>query len=131
MSLIVIDASAMVGALIDRGPAGEWAEELLRAELASPHLLPVEVANTMRRLVRAGELMEAVAALALGDLADLGVDHLPFDHVAERVWELRENLSAYDAWYVATAELLEVPMATLDRRLARSPGPRCAFLTPP
>ena len=66
----------------------------------------------------------------MGDLVRLPIDLHPFEPVAERVWELRESVSAYDAWYVALAEALEVPLATLDVRLARAPGPRCSFVLP-
>ena len=66
----------------------------------------------------------------MGDLARLPIDLYPFEPVAQRVWELRDTVSAYDAWYVALAEALDVPLATLDTRLAKAPGPRCAFLVP-
>jgi len=64
------------------------------------------------------------------DLVDLRVHLFPFEPVADRVWELRGNLSAYDAWYVALAESLETDLITLDRRLAKAPGPRCSFVVP-
>ena len=65
------------------------------------------------------------------DLLDLRIALFPYAPVGPRVWELRGALTAYDAWCVAVAEALEVPLATLDRRLARAPGPRCAFETTP
>jgi len=64
------------------------------------------------------------------DLVDLRVHLFPFEPVADRVWERRGNLSAYDAWYVALAESLETDLITLDRRLAKAPGPRCSFVVP-
>lgn len=126
---VVIDASAVVAALVDSGPDGRWAETLLTSELAAPHLLPVEVANVLRRAVGAGDISEDIASLAHADLLDLRVELVPYDIVAGRAWELRHNLSAYDAWYVAVAELLDVPLATLDQRLVGSPGPTCQFRT--
>lgn len=129
---LVVDASAVTAALMDVGPEGRWAEELLTAEgLAAPHLMPAEVANILRRAVLAGELSSDVAGLAHADLLSLPVSLFPYAPLAERVWELRSNLTAYDACYVALAEVLEAPLATLDARLARATGPRCAFLMPP
>lgn len=127
---IAVDASGVVAALVDDGPEGRWAESLLTSHLAAPHLLPAEVANVMRRSVSAGEISEDVASLAHADLVDLRVELFPYGTVASRIWELRHNLSAYDAWYVAVAELLDAPLATLDRRLVAAPGPRCELLTP-
>jgi len=74
---------------------------------------------------------EAVASLAHADLVALPVELFPYEPFASRVWELRNAVTAYDAWYVALAESLAVPLATLDERLARAPGPRCTFLGPP
>ncbi|MDP8927198.1 MAG: type II toxin-antitoxin system VapC family toxin [Actinomycetota bacterium] len=128
---LIIDATVAVAALVDDGPDGRWAEHrLARAPLAAPHLLPVEAANILRRAALAGDISQDVAALAHADLLDLRVELLPYAPVAERVWELRETVTAYDAWYVALAEALDAPLATLDRRLSRAPGPRCPFLTP-
>jgi predicted nucleic acid-binding protein len=127
---VVVDASAIVAALIDTGPEGHWADELLGVDLAAPHLLPVEVTSVLRRASNAGDISDDVASLAHADLVDLRIELVPYDIVASRVWELRHNLSTYDAWYVAVAELLDAPLATLDRRLASSPGPRCPFRTP-
>lgn len=128
---VVIDASAVVAALVDTGPDGRWAEALLTSDLAAPHLLPVEVANVLRRAASAGEITDDVASLAHADLVDLRVELVPYELVADRVWQLRPNLSAYDAWYVAAAELLDAPLATLDRRLINASGPRCQFRTSP
>lgn len=127
---LVIDASAAVAALVDSGPDGQWAETLLTSDLAAPDLLPVEVANVLRRAVSAGEISDDVASLAHADLLGLRVELVAYDTVAPRIWELRHNLTAYDAWYVAVAELLDAPLATVDQRLVGSPGPRCAFRTP-
>jgi predicted nucleic acid-binding protein len=129
---VVVDPSVVVAALTGKGSAGDWAESLLLdGALSAPALLPVEAANVLRRAVLADELPEALAEEAHADLLDLRIDLFPYAPFGPRVWELRANLTAYDAWYVAVAEGLEVPLATLDLRLARAPGPRCRFLTPP
>lgn len=129
---IVVDAALVVAALVDSGRDGTWAEEILEEDaLAAPHLLPVEVANILRRAVSKRELSNDAASLAHADLLDLGLELFPYAPFAPRVWELRENLTAYDAWYVALAESLDAPLATLDARLGRASGPRCRFKLPP
>jgi predicted nucleic acid-binding protein len=129
---LVVDASVVVAGLTDSGADGRWAESLLAGDsLAAPHLMPVETANILRRAALAGDISADVASLAHTDLSDLRVEFFPYQPCAGRVWELRENVTCYDAWYVAVAELLDVPLATLDGRLASSPGPRCQFLVPP
>jgi predicted nucleic acid-binding protein len=128
----VVDASAVVAALVDAGPEGEWAAaELERDSLAAPHLMPVEAANILRRAALSGELSPDVAALAHVDLVRFRVDLFPYEPSAQRVWELRSNLTTYDAWYVALAEALSAPLITLDRRLAGASGPRCEVRLPP
>ena len=93
--------------------------------------MPVEVANILRRAAVAGEISADVAAMAHTDLLDLRVELFPYGPFAPRVWELRDNFTSYDAWYVALAEFLGTRVATLDLRLARAPGSRCGFETPP
>jgi predicted nucleic acid-binding protein len=128
---LVVDATVVVAALVDSGPAGAWSETVLVSDaLAAPHLMPVEVANILGRAEMAGDVTTEVATLADGDLRRLRVDLLPYEPVAARAWELRFNVTMYDAWYVALAESLDAPLATLDARLGRSPGPRCDFLLP-
>ena len=128
---LVVDASVVVAALIDAGRDGIWAEERLGSDaLAAPHLLPVEVANVLRRSVLAGEVSADSASLAHSDLLDLSLDLFAYGPFADRVWELRSGVSAYDAWYVAVAEWLDAPLATLDRRLSRAQGARCRFVVP-
>lgn len=130
--MIVIDSSVVVAALIDVGPAGRWAESrIVDTRLAAPHLLGVETSNVLRRAVLAGKVPEVVASQAHRDLQLLDVLLYSFLPVADRVWDLRGNLTAYDAWYVALAEALGVPFATLDDRIARSPRIECQVLTPP
>jgi len=127
----VIDASMVVAALIDTGPDGTWAAELLEsAHLAAPHLMPVEVANILRRAAAAGDISPDAASLAHADLQDLTVELFPYHPLAARVWQLRKNLTTYDAWYVALAEALNAPLATLDLRMTRAPGVSCDFEVP-
>ena len=129
---LVVDASMVVAGLTDSGAGGQWAESLLAGQvLTAPHLMPVEVANILRRAAAAGDISADVASLAHSDLLDLRVEFFPYQPCAGRVWELRENVTCYDAWYVAIAELLDAPLATLDDRLANCTGPRCQFLLPP
>ena len=127
---LVIDSSAMAAGLVDSGDAGRWARGLIgRETLLAPHSMPVEVASVLRRLVAAGLLSADQASLAMADLGDLDIGFYSFQSRAERVWELRQNLTAYDAWYIALAEEFDAPLATLDGRLVSAPGPRCRFLT--
>ena len=129
---LVVDASLMVSALVDGGSTGSWAESLLTSEpLSAPHLMPVEAANILRRAAAAGEISADVAAMAHADLLDMRVELFPYGPFAPRVWELRDNLTSYNAWYVALAEFLGSRVATLDLKLARATGPQCGFETPP
>jgi predicted nucleic acid-binding protein len=129
---LVVDASVVVAALVDSGEAGRWAGEVLRSHaLAAPHLMPVEALNTLRRAEAAGRISSDTAALAVADLVDLRAELFPFEPLIERAWQLRGAITAYDAWYVALAEGLDAPLATLDHRLASAPGPVCTFMTPP
>jgi len=129
---LVIDASLVVSALVDTGDTGRWAESLLvSGPLSAPHLMPVEVTNILRRAAAKGEITPDVASMAHTDLLDLRVELFPYAPFAARVWELRDNVTAYDAWYVALAEFLGSDVATLDLRLAQAAGPRCGFRTPP
>lgn len=128
---LVVDASVVVAGLIDTGHLGVWArQELGAAGLVSTHVLPADVTSALRRLVAQGVLDPDVGRTVLDDLVLLPVELYPFLPFQDRVWQMRENVSAYDAWYVALAEAHDVPLATLDRRLAASPGPRCGFRTP-
>jgi predicted nucleic acid-binding protein len=127
----VVDASLLVAALADSGAAGRWAETIVGSgALAAPELALAEATNILRRLELGRELSRVEATAAQRDLLLLEIELFPFAPFAERVWELRRNLTSYDAWYVAMAEELGAPLATLDRRLARSSGPRCRFLLP-
>lgn len=125
----VVDASVVVAALVDGGAAGRWCEERLGSgPLAAPHLLPAEVANILRRAALRGDISADSASLAHADSLDLRIELFPYGLVAERTWELRANLTLYDASYVALAEALDADLVTLDQRLARAPGPACRFV---
>jgi predicted nucleic acid-binding protein len=126
---LVVDASTVVAALVDSGTDGRWAESVLTSDsLAAPHLLTAEASNILRRSALAGAISAEQASLAYSDLLDLRVELFPYAPFATRIWDLRDNVTCYDAWYVALAEALNAPLATLDVRLAKASGPRCRFL---
>jgi len=104
---------------------------IAEGSLTGPELVLVEVTNVLRRLEQTGEISRLEAASAHRDMLRLDLELFAFAPFAARVWELRSNLSSYDAWYVAMAEAFDCPLATLDRRLVRATGPHCDFLTPP
>ena len=128
---MIVDASVVTSALFGDTHVSDWAREVVAAgQVGAPHLMPVEVCQVLRRRVDGGVIASADASAGLSDLLELRVDLYPFEPFAERVWELRDTVSAYDAWYIALAEARGAPLATLDSRLARAPGPRCAFVLP-
>jgi len=128
---VVVDSSVIVAALIDTGAAGTWAEQIIDGRaLCAPELVQVEATNVLRRLERAKKITTAEANGAQADLTQLEIELFPFEPFSSRIWELRHTLTSYDAWYVAVAEELDFPLATLDERLAKAQGSRCEFLTP-
>lgn len=128
---VVCDASAVVAVLLDSGSDGHWAtERLAEAELYAPASLPYECAAVIRRAELSGAIGADQAAQAHADLLDLAVDLWPYDALADRAWQLRANLSSYDAAYVALAEMLRAPLVTLDRRIVGAPGISCAVSSP-
>jgi predicted nucleic acid-binding protein len=128
---VVLDASVLVAALVDSGAHGQWAEDVLAIEsVHAPELVRVESANILRRLERGKQITTPEANAAYDDLIQLEMQLFPFEPFEERVWELRHTVTCYDAWYVAVAEALSLPLATLDGRLRKAKGPRCDFLTP-
>jgi predicted nucleic acid-binding protein len=130
--LVVLDASAAVALLADRGGLGDWVRDAVgRRSIAAPRLMPFEAGNSLRRQQLTGVLDRTSATEAHTTLRALRISHWPHGRLAARAWELRDTVTYYDASYVALAELLDAPLVTLDRRLAQAPGPRCAFLTPP
>lgn len=120
--MVVIDASALVNALLVAGAARE---RLASANLQAPELIDAELLSVLRRLVLAGTLAEPHALQALATSSQLGLRRHPTRFLWPRAWELRTNLSAYDALYVALAEQLDAPLLTADARIARAPGLRC------
>ena len=127
---LVVDSSFVFAAFADKSPQGAWASSQLRLDsVEAPHILAAEVASIFRRDVLAGSISNDSASLMLADVLALPVRLRAFEPFADRVWQLRSNLTPYDAWYVALAEALDAPLATLDQRLIRAPGPRCEFLT--
>ena len=126
--MIVVDASILVTALADDGPDGDRLRDRLRDErLAAPHLVDVEVVSAWRRLAAAGDLDERRAAFAIEDLRSLRLDRVPHAPLIDRCWELRTNLTVYDAAYVALAEAMDAVLVTADARLASSPNARCTI----
>ena len=127
----VVDSSVLVAALIDAGQYGAWAEDILAGgSLHAPELVYVETTNILRRLERARQITTPEANAAQEDLMQLNLELFSFQPFAERIWELRHAVTSYDAWYIALAEVLRLPLATLDKRLSWAKGPTCNFLTP-
>ena len=123
--MLVVDASVLVVALADDGPDGDHARARLQGErLAAPEIVDLEVASVLRGLMR-GEKDARRAQLALTDLAELPLVRATHQPLLARCWELRDNLTIYDAAYVALAEALQATLITGDRRLTRASGPRC------
>lgn len=126
MTVIVIDASVLVLALVDDTTAGDLTRQRLRGEdLVAPGVVDLEVTSALRRLTRAKHALPRRAALAVQDLLDLPMRRAPHQPLLPRIWELRDNLTAYDAAYVALAEALAAPLLTADLRIANATGPRC------
>lgn len=122
--MLVIDASALVEALLLNGPARV---RVATSNLQAPELIDAEVLSVLRRLVLANTLGESNALQALNAAARLGLRRHPSRALWPRAWDLRTNLSASDALYVALAEQLDAPLLTADARLARAPGLRCSI----
>lgn len=122
--MIVVDASALLEALL-RTPAAADVERRLfdpSETLHVPHVLDLEIAQVLRRYVAAGDMDAQRGRDVLADLADFPLRRYPHDVLLPRIWQLRGNLSAYDAAYVALAEALDAPLLTRDRRLAAVAG---------
>jgi predicted nucleic acid-binding protein len=127
--LIVLDASAAVEWLLQT-PGGLRTEQRIfsrHESLHAPHLLDLEVAQVLRRLVREGTLSASRAEDAIRDLLDLRITRYPHFVLLPRIWQLRNNLSAYDAAYVALAEEIGATLLTHDRRLASASGHRAVI----
>lgn len=123
--MIVVDASAAVLGLLNDGDARR---SLASEAVAVPHLADSEVANALRSQVLRGTAREGEARNALDRWARLGIRRFAVVGLLARVWELRENLTSYDATYVALAEAIGCQLLTADRRLASAPGPECSIV---
>lgn len=124
--MIIVDASALLEILLNT-PSGDAVASRLFSDdeaLHAPHLLDVEIAQVLRRYALIGELEPARGLQAMEDLIDLPITRYPHDLLLPRIWELRHNLTAYDAAYVALAEALAAPLVTRDARLASAGGHR-------
>lgn len=122
--MIVVDASTAVSGLLRAGPART---RLASDALYAPHLLDTEIADALRKLVLRQELTAQAAGGVLATWRRIGVHRSPTIGLIDRVWELRHNVSAYDAAYVALAEALGCNLVTADQRLAATDGPRCTI----
>jgi predicted nucleic acid-binding protein len=126
--VIVVDASVLATALGDDGADGDRARSRLLGEWAlAPELIDLEVASVWRRAVREREMTDARARQALADLDALPLARAPHAPLMSRIWELCNNLTVYDAAYVAVAEAVDALLLTADRKLAQAAGPRCEF----
>lgn len=128
----VLDASVVTDAVSVRGPAGDLARRLVAAEtrLHAPAILNAEVTSALRAMLRRGDLTTGEARSAALRAAAMRARRYPFEPFVARVWELRNNVTVYDAWYVALAETLDAPLVSADDRLRRSERRRCPIVTP-
>lgn len=132
---LVLDASVLLAALLNTGPKGRWAEAIIDAHrLIAPELVVLEAMSGLRRLERVGEVSLLQANMAQRAVTRLAMELVPIAPFADRIWTLRHNLMSYDAAYVAVAEALTLPVATLDARMAASVEANsdisCTFLIP-
>ena len=118
--MFVLDASALLDALVAERPEPDLLARLASDQAAAPHLIDLEVLHALRRLERLGDLSADRTADARADFADVSVLRFPHEPLADRIWELRGNLSSYDGAYVALAEALDCPLITCDTGLARA-----------
>ena len=126
--MIVVDASVIAAALADDDEDGERARSRLQGErLTAPEVLDLEVVSVIRKAFASGALSRRRAGLALADLIDLDLERISHRPMLARIWELHENLTPYDAAYVALAETIDATLVTADRRLSLAPGPRCTI----
>lgn len=126
--MIVIDASVLAPALSDDSDDGRRARRRLRGErLTAPELIDVEVASVFRRLCASDQLASERAAQGLADLGAMRLERVSHRLLLARCWELRHNITVYDAAYVALAEIIGATLLTADERLVRAPHARCSF----
>lgn len=124
-----MDASALLDALVRSDDHGERVRDRLEIDLDqhAPHVLRAEALSGLRKLTATGEVAERQGATLARQIMDFSIDMYPIEAFIPRIWGLRENVSVYDAWYVALAEALDIPLVTTDHRLARAPGITCAI----
>lgn len=122
--MIVLDASAILELLLGTEAGHRVADRIADPAqgLHAPHLIDVEVLQALRRYVRSGELDSDSGLCAVRDLGDLDLERHPHEPLLVRMWALRDNMTAYDAAYIALAEALDAVLLTCDGRLARAPG---------
>jgi len=125
----VVDASILVDLFTVRSTPTELRRRVTTSSCAAPELIDLEAANVLRKLVRRGLLPDAESGDALRDVRDAPILRVAHRHLVERVWELRHNITCYDASYVALAELLGRPLLTSDARLGRAAGHRAEIIT--
>lgn len=124
--MIVVDASVLVGVVAEDGDeARQTRLEIAGRRLLAPEVVDLEVASAVRRARRAGRIGAGRAMQALAELAFLPISRVSHTMLLDRIWSLRDNLTVYDAAYVALAGLMEAPLYTRDARLARAPGLAC------
>ncbi|MBJ7458929.1 MAG: type II toxin-antitoxin system VapC family toxin [Thermoleophilaceae bacterium] len=124
----VVDASVIVDAFSKVGPKGYRATYVLEdGDLFAPAHVDIEALSGWRRQVSNNHMSQASATRAINALSELRIHRVPHEPLLGRIWELRENVTAQDAAYVAIAELLDAPLVTTDAKLARATGPRCEF----
>ena len=124
--MLVVDASVVAPMVADGGPDGDLSRATVRGQiLAAPDLLRVEVLSVIRRHVTSGELTQRQANHAVEDLLALPITLYPTTPLLRRCWELRSNVTSYDACYIALAEALDVVLLTSDAKLTKAPGTRC------
>jgi predicted nucleic acid-binding protein len=124
--MIVVDASALLEVLLETSVGAKVADRLFAETetLHAPHLIDLEIAQVLRRFVRNGEFGPARGRQALDDLADVRVTRYAHALLLPRVWDLRNNFTAYDAVYIALAEALDAPLLTRDTALSSAAGHR-------
>jgi predicted nucleic acid-binding protein len=127
--VIVVDAPVLANVIGDDGPDGQRARREVRAagDLAAPDLVDPETVAVLRKRWLAGTIPDDRFAAAVRDLEDLDLDRYPALRFMRRAWELRANVTPYDAAYVALAEILGCELWTADQRLAKAPGPACTI----
>lgn len=120
--MIVVDTSALIDAVLARPAKPALLSRLSDESLHAPHLIDIEVLHALRRLSLTAAVPEERLDDARADIADITLTRYPLGSLADRVWQLRHHLTAYDATFIALAEILDAPLVTCDSRLARAGG---------